>query len=533
MLGPSQPGWQPPRATPTSLRQDSSLTDTTVPDLEIYMLIGAFLADAAPQAFATLQRERPDLALSGTLPNGHPASYIRRLLQRLVDLYGRMPHAIPGLSSLLGVGNASVLLDKIIPPRIPTFFDNLSSRSLGLLHKRVPIQAALARSCVPVRIPLCKVLIWVLTSCAQLATLVGHIEIAYVSVFDCLSRRLLTGSDDYLVKMWSVATGDLLYTLRGHEKEICAVTVSKDNTLIATASLDHSARVWRMSDGKPLALLRAHSNGLSDISFFPSISDDSGMLLTAGLDGTCRIWTYSGADFTLHPSIYRSTEGSKKARIRCVNISPGGARFAVGYEDGNVRLFLAPRRPGTDDALPDVELMYPTTGLVLSGHRGYVTTVLWSEQGDRILSGSYDGTLRVWYFDMQMRAWNAVVLRPGAETSTAATATTTAASTATTATAAAAAAAAPPSKVTTAQWASSDRLVIAALSDFSVRVWDPTTGAVLSTWRAHTQEVYALLVHPTVPDLVVSGGHDGQVCFWDLRKRVQLHRTQPFQLAFF
>ena len=64
----------------------------------------------------------------------------------------------------------------------------------------------------------------------------GHMHYpAYCVVFDQTGRYALTGADDYLVKLWDVEGGHLVYTCRGHVGEISIIVISPDNALFASA----------------------------------------------------------------------------------------------------------------------------------------------------------------------------------------------------------------------------------------------------------------------------------------------------------
>jgi len=48
----------------------------------------------------------------------------------------------------------------------------------------------------------------------------GHLDQVNIITYDQTGKRIITGSDESLIKIWSAVTGMLLMTLRGHEGEI-------------------------------------------------------------------------------------------------------------------------------------------------------------------------------------------------------------------------------------------------------------------------------------------------------------------------
>lgn len=78
----------------------------------------------------------------------------------------------------------------------------------------------------------------------------GHHNAVYCITFDKSGQRVITGSDDNLVKIWSVRTGTLLRTCRGHEAAITLFSVSSDNRLVASASNDTTIRSGRQVEAR-------------------------------------------------------------------------------------------------------------------------------------------------------------------------------------------------------------------------------------------------------------------------------------------
>ncbi|KAK2990255.1 hypothetical protein RJ640_014707 [Escallonia rubra] len=97
----------------------------------------------------------------------------------------------------------------------------------------------------------------------------GHRNAVYCAIFDRLGRYVITGSDDRLVKIWSMETAYCLVSCRGHDGDITDLAVNFNNTLVASASNDFIIRVWRIPDGLPISVLRGHTGAVTAIAFSP------------------------------------------------------------------------------------------------------------------------------------------------------------------------------------------------------------------------------------------------------------------------
>jgi PH-interacting protein len=129
----------------------------------------------------------------------------------------------------------------------------------------------------------------------------GHRNAVYCAILDRSGRYVITGSDDRLVKVWSMDTAYCLASCRGHEGDITDLAVSSNNIFIASASNDCVIRVWRLPDGLPVSVLRGHTGAVTAIAFSPRPGSPY-QLLSSSDDGTCRIWDARGAQFA--PRIY-------------------------------------------------------------------------------------------------------------------------------------------------------------------------------------------------------------------------------------
>ncbi|EGZ27772.1 hypothetical protein PHYSODRAFT_308854 [Phytophthora sojae] len=195
----------------------------------------------------------------------------------------------------------------------------------------------------------------------RLKTLSGHLQIqAYCLAYDKQGKVVITGSDDRLVKIWSLRTGDLLFTLRGHVGNITDLAVNHSNTLLASSSDDKTVRVWELSTGAPIAVLVGHSSVVNAVRFHPK----KNIIVTASDDGRCfcykvpeiplvdkpetkietarRLYALKAYMLSLHPIYamkHARREGVRSCKVHCVTFSRCGDFVASGGHDGIARVW--------------------------------------------------------------------------------------------------------------------------------------------------------------------------------------------------
>lgn len=128
--------------------------------------------------------------------------------------------------------------------------------------------------------------------------------------------------------------------------------------------------------------LSGHTEAILHVQFSP----DGNSLASGGGDTTVRFWDVD----TMTP---RYVCKGHKNHVLCTAWSPDAKKFASGDKNGEIRLW----NPDTGEA--------PLSGRAqLLGHKKWITSLSWepahrrkpAEDCDRLISGSKDGTARIW-----------------------------------------------------------------------------------------------------------------------------------------
>ncbi|XP_041088792.1 bromodomain and WD repeat-containing protein 3 [Polyodon spathula] len=319
--------------------------------------------------------------------------------------------------------------------------------------------------------------------------ILGHLSAVYCVAFDRTGQRIFTGSDDCLVKIWSSFDGSLHSTLRGHSAEISDLAVNFENTLIAAGSCDKVIRVWCLRTCAPVAVLQGHSGSITSLQFCPMAKGSVRYMVSTGVDGTVCFWQWDANNMTFNTRPHKFTERPRPGvQMICSSFSAGGMFLATGSTDHVIRMYFL--GSGSPEKIAELE-----------SHTDKVDSIQFCHTGDRFVSGSKDGTARIWNF--QQHRWRSILLEMACTLEEPVIA--------------------PDEKffkpkVTMIAWDRHDNHVITAVNTHLVKVWHSYTGQLLHILKGHEDEVFVLEPHPFDPRIVLSAGHDGNIFIWDITK---------------
>ena len=173
------------------------------------------------------------------------------------------------------------------------------------------------------------------------------------------------------VEFWDTYEWEITGTL--HSGLVLDISVSQFGEHLATTPDRYAIQLWDLNaTGSPLHTIFTSFTGAVTQAVF---SPNGQLLATGHYDGLINIWDVASG--TLLRTI------TTEAVVQSLAFSPDGSLLATGhsYEDNLINIWWV-----------DAGSILAT----LPGHKAGVDFLLFSPLGDMLVSGSYDGSVRVW-----------------------------------------------------------------------------------------------------------------------------------------
>lgn len=178
------------------------------------------------------------------------------------------------------------------------------------------------------------------------------------------------------VKLWKKPAGGKKLDLAALEGPARSIATSADGKFAAIGEETGKVKVFDLSNGQIVKTLAGHGGPVTGVAF----TADGAKLVTGSADKTFRVFNL--ADQMQIASI------ETPAPLQAVAIVAEGKLVATGGDDNIIRLWELPAAQPAEAAKPVKEM---------PGHGGPVTSlVALAPTGAQLLSGSKDGTVRVW-----------------------------------------------------------------------------------------------------------------------------------------
>jgi WD40 repeat protein len=201
------------------------------------------------------------------------------------------------------------------------------------------------------------------------------------------SYCLATAGDDQLIRLWQPLTGECLSTFQGHTSKVWSVAFSPDGRILASGSDDQTIKLWDIETGRCIKTFQGYKNLVWSVAFSPT----GNQIASASEDGVVRLWQMPQAHNAESQAIASQPIASQsiacqeilghEGRAWSVAFSPVGQLMASGGDDQTIRLWNVNTRRCLK---------------ILQERSGQVRQVLFSPQGNLLATNSSDNTVKLW-----------------------------------------------------------------------------------------------------------------------------------------
>ncbi|KJU84114.1 repeat-containing protein [Candidatus Magnetobacterium bavaricum] len=290
----------------------------------------------------------------------------------------------------------------------------------------------------------------------EMPYLQGHSNDVTCVAISADGMKIVSGSKDNTLRIWDIATGNLLKTLEGHSSVVSSVAISADDKKIVSGSKDNTVKIWEMATGIMIKTLQEHSDDVTSVA----ISADGMKIVSGSDDNTVKIWDMPTG------SLINNLQGHN-GYVKSVAISPDGTKIVSASSDNTLRIWDI-----VSDSLP----------ITLKGHNRHVRSVAISSNGMQIVSGSDDKTLRIW----DMATGSLLNTLEGHVSSVYSVAIT-----------------------------ADGTKIVSGSDDKTLRIWDMATGSLLNTLEGHSNAISSVAISADCMT-IVSGSRDKTLRIWDM-----------------
>lgn len=224
--------------------------------------------------------------------------------------------------------------------------------------------------------------VWDLDYGENLRRLKGHTQEVKHSVFSPDYQEIASCGEDARICFWDVARAQEKQVIGGNKGGILAISYSPDGKKTVSGSFDRTVRVWDVQTGREICCLSGHQDRVTTVAFSP----DGKQVASGSRDNSVRIWSLERREELFCFRIPEEQESHEvygfQHYVMSITYSPvDGCKIVSGNRDGTVRVF-------------DMETKRQI--LCIRAHKHFINHVAYSADGSRIVSDSYDNSIKIW-----------------------------------------------------------------------------------------------------------------------------------------
>jgi len=278
-------------------------------------------------------------------------------------------------------------------------------------------------------------------------------------------RYIAVGRSGNNVKLMNFNTGRIEKILKGHSGMVICLDFSDDGKFLATGGIDGKAILWDMENLEPKHIYRYRDSTLAIFSI--DIGPDNKNVATADWAGYVVLWDIHSGEY-----------------VKSLKPHEGHASYRARFSPNGLYIISA----GLDRKMKLIEIDTGEEIRTFTGHTEVVSSINVHPFEDKILTSSWDNTIREWDFYSGLQTKKIVAHQGGTYC---------------------------------AKYDSTGNYIISGGNDNLVKVWDAKTGALLSKFEGHRGAVGEVNVSNN-GKYIVSGGRDGNIKIWNVKETKEI-----------
>lgn len=270
----------------------------------------------------------------------------------------------------------------------------------------------------------------------------------YSAIFDAEEKKIIIGGDDKSISFHDFTSAKSNKIYEGVDSQILSLTLSPDSMYLLAGCYDNSLRLWNRNNGKFIKTFQGHSGAVRSVAF----SYDGENILSGGDDSHCILW---------------NRKSGQKIETFKIDHKVNAVAFA-----SDCQAFVC----ANDKFLKLYNISPKKTLASFESHTDIVTSVAYTQFGNKIVSGSLDNTIILW----NLHGTVLKIFEGHSET------------------------------IRSVGFSVDGTKIISCANDKTIKVWEQQSGYILKNFTLHSAEVSAV-AYSSDGNKILSGSKDSKI----------------------